>query len=58
MNMTIQDKAVKIVEEEFGTDIVRQLGLTTTLKVLRTIERAIDETKHPVKTMKMDLKFH
>lgn len=56
--MTIQDKAVKIAEEEFGTDIVRQLGLTTTLKVLRTIERAIDETKHPVKTMKMDLKFH
>jgi hypothetical protein len=25
MNMTIQDKAVKIAEEEFGTDIVRQL---------------------------------
>ena len=58
MNMTIQDRAVKIAEEEFGTDIVRQLGLTTTLKVLRTIERAIDETEHPVQTMKMDLKFH
>ena len=56
--MTIQDRAVKIAEEEFGTDIVRQLGLTTTLKVLRTIERAINETEHPVKTMKMDLKFH
>ena len=62
----IEERAIKICEEEIGDEICNKIGLRGTLKILRAIEKLIDQNERhahraantdnpgPVKPMKIE----
>ena len=58
--MTINERAIKIAEEEIGDEICNKIGIKATASILRAIERALVEDScydidnmGPVETMKL-----
>ena len=43
----IEERAIKICEEEIGDEICNKIGLRGTLKILRAIEKLIDQNEGP-----------
>ena len=41
--MTINERAIKIAEEEIGDEICNKIGIKATAAILRAIERALVE---------------
>ena len=59
-DMTINERAIKIAEEEIGDEICNKIGIKATASILRAIERALVEdacydidNMGPVETMKL-----
>ena len=42
-DMTINERAIKIAEEEIGDEICNKIGIKATASILRAIERALVE---------------
>lgn len=58
-DMTINERAIKIAEEEIGDEICNKIGIRATGAIIRAIERALAEDAcmeidmGPVETMKL-----
>ena len=57
-DMTINERAIKIAEEEIGDEICNKIGIKATASILRAIERALVEdactdNMGPVERMKL-----
>ena len=57
--MTVNERAIKIAEEEIGDEICNKIGIRATGAIIRAIERALAEDAcmeidmGPVETMKL-----
>ena len=56
--MTINERAIKIAEEEIGDDVCNKIGIRATGAIIRAIERALvedacDDNMGPVEKMEL-----